>query len=182
MTCQEFNNLMFDYTEGHLPSKQSKAIEAHLQQCHKCKIAFSQYKDIIQKLHQLPNLKCPDTVVEKVFNSIPITDTKIPLSTKIYQSISRRLSWKIRFAMGVAVVIFCILVFYPGQEKIEYDQQIFTTEEIEKAKKDAELALGYFHYYVAKTEQVIENQVITNSLIKPITTIKKALKPSLNGG
>ncbi|NVM03541.1 MAG: zf-HC2 domain-containing protein, partial [Candidatus Helarchaeota archaeon] len=141
MTCQEFNNLMFDYTEGILPSKQRKAIEAHLQQCHKCKIAFYQYKDIVQKLHQLPNLKCPDTVVEKVFNSIPITETKIPLSTKIYQTISRRLSWKIRFAMGVAVVIiFSILVFYPGHEKIEYDQQIYTIEEIEKAKKDVELA------------------------------------------
>ncbi|NVM03577.1 MAG: hypothetical protein HWN67_14705, partial [Candidatus Helarchaeota archaeon] len=115
--------------------------------------------------------------------SIPITETKVPLSTKIYQTISRRLSWKIRFAMGIVVVIiFSILVFYPGQEKKEYDQQIYTTEEIEKAKKDVELALGYFHYYVAKTEQVIENQIITNSLIKPFTIIKKTLKPSLNGG
>lgn len=179
MTCQEFNNLMFDYIEGNLSSKQNKVIESHLQQCHKCKTAFHQYKDVVLKLHKLPDLKCPDTVVEKVYNSVPIMKTEIPFLTKIYQYISRRLSWKIRFAMGVAVVIISILSFYSGQEKKVYDQQIYTAEEIKQAKKDVEIALAYFNYYTTKAEKIIEKQIIPNYLFKPI---KKAFKPIFNGG
>ncbi len=183
MTCQEFNDLLFDYTDRNLHSNQKKAVETHLQHCNKCKAAFHRYKNIIQKLNRLPNLECPDKVVEKVFNSIPKEKVKVQLLTEMFNTVSNRFSGKIRFAVSAAVVIFLIFVFYPQYENQEFVGQIYTTEEIEQASKDVELALGYINYYAAKTESAFENYVIQKSIIEPINlTIKKSFKSLLNGG
>lgn len=183
MTCQQLDDILIDYIEGHLSLKQRMAVKAHLKHCSNCQVALSQQKDIVKKLHRLPQFKCPDTVVERVFNSINIIDEKVSFLEKIYQAISERLSWKISFAAAIAVIAFLTFIFYPDHEKREYKQPIYTAEEIEQAQKDVELALGYFHYFANKTEIVIEDQVLSKQFVKPIrSTLKIAFKPLLDGG
>lgn len=182
MDCREFNHILFDYIEGHLSLKQRRAIKTHLNHCTKCQTALSQYESILAKLHRLPKFKCPDAVIDRVFESVNVRETKTSLLFEIYQRFSERLSWKVSFA-AVIIIILMISLFYPRKEKKDYEQTIYTAEEIEQAKKDVELALGYFHYYAKKTEMILEDQVFTKPLVKPIkSTIKKAFKPLLSGG
>jgi len=183
MNCQEFDKLIIDYIEGDLASNQNKVVEDHLKHCHKCKIAFEKYNEIILNTNQLPNFRCPDTVIEKVYSSIPVKKRRIPRPMKIYWNISKSLSWKIRYAVAAAAVILTVLMFYPGGEKPGYDQQIYTAEEIEKARRDVETAFGYLRYSVLKAENAVETYVVKESLNKSFKiTINNILKPLLNGG
>lgn len=177
MTCQEFDNIIADYVEGEITAEQKIEVETHLKECSKCQTTFNYYQEIVEKLHTLPQEKCPDTVIEKVFHSVRVDDSKPSFLTNIYNTILERHSWKISFAL--AVIILGIFVIYPHLEYQEPVQQQYTAQEVEKAKKDVELALAYFHYFTTKTEQIMETQIIQNYLIKPIRT---AFKPILNGG
>ena len=177
MTCQELDNIIADYVEGDITAEQKIEVEAHLKQCSNCQSAFNYYQEIVEKLHSLPQEKCPDKVIEKVLHFVRVDDSKPSFLKNIYNTILERYSWKISFAL--AVIILGIFVLYPHLEYQEPVPQQYTAEEIEKAKKDAELALAYFHYFTVKTEQIMETQIIQNYLIKPIRT---AFKPILNGG
>ncbi len=183
MNCQEFDKLIVDYIEGDLASNQNKAVEDHLQHCNKCKIAFENYNEIILNTNRLPNFRCPDTVIEKVYSSIPAKKRMIPKLTEIYWNISGSLSWKIRYAVAAAAVVLTVLIFYPSGEKPGYDQQIYTAEEIEKAKRDVEIAFGYLRYSALKAESAVETHVIKEPLNKSFKiTINNILKPLFNGG
>ena len=183
MTCQEFNDLMIDYIEGHLTLKQKRAIKVHLKSCSQCQTALYQYKNFLEKLHQIPQLKCPDLVIERVFDSIKINETKESRLLNIYEVIAERLSWKISLAAAMVVIILMIYVFYPDRGLKDYDGPTYTAEEIEQAKKDVELALGYFHHYAKKTGVIIEEQVFSKPIVKPIkSSVKLVFKPLLSGG
>jgi hypothetical protein len=71
------------------------------------------------------------------------------------------------------IFIFGIFIFYPQLEHKKPVQQQYTTEEIEKAKNDIELALSYFYYYTSKTEILVEKEILPDYLTKPIKTILK---------
>jgi len=119
-------------------------------------------------------------VIEKVYGSIPVKKRRIP---SLVENISKSLSWKIRYAVAAAAVILTVLMFYPGGEKPGYDQQIYTAEEIEKARRDVETAFGYLRYSVLKAENAVETYVVKESLNKSFKiTINNILKPLLNGG
>ena len=110
MTCQEFDNIIADYIEGNITAEQKTAIETHLQQCANCQTAFNYYKQVVEKLQTLPHEKCPDTVVEKVFHSVWVTDSKPSVLTNIYHTILERHSWKISFALAVIILVFLFFI------------------------------------------------------------------------
>ena len=177
MNCQEFDSIVADYMEGNVNTEQKFEVETHLKQCSKCQTVFNHYKEIVEKLHALPKEKCPDEVIEKVFQYVKADAQKPSFLTNTYQKITERYSWKISFALGI--IILAIIISYPYLGYKEPVQQQYTVEEIEKAKKDVELALAYFNKFTTKTEEIMETQVIQNYFIKPIRT---AFKPILNGG
>ena len=181
MDCKKIEEKIIDYIEEQLSSKDEKKIKLHLEKCNKCKVVFTQEKEIAEKLNILPKMKCPDKIINNVYNYV---DAREPsLFTKLIDRISIEFSWKIRIVSVIAVIILLIVIYSPKQDNNNYNQIEFTTEEIENAKKETELALAYFQYYAKKTERIIEEHVITQPIIKPIKiTIQKAFKPVLNGG
>ena len=180
MTCKEFENLMFDFIEGHLTFRKKRALKNHLKHCSKCQTALNQYENLVVKLHQVPQLNCPDAVVESVLDSIAIEEKREPVLTRTYEFILERFSLRLSFAAAFVVIILIAFIFYPVQQKME---STYTAEELEQAKKDVELALGYFNFYAKKTEGIIEKEVFSKPIITPIkSTVKMAFKPLLNGG
>ncbi len=171
MTCKEFDDIITNYIDDKITENQRIEITAHLKQCEKCKISFNYYKKIVDKLHSLPQEKCPDSVIEKVFHTVKIIDSKPSFLSNIYYAILERHSWKVSFAL--AILILGIFIFYPQFEHKKPVQQQYTTEEIEKAKNDVELALSYFYYYTSKTEKLVEKEILPDYLTKPIKTILK---------
>lgn len=171
MTCKEFDDIIVNYIDDKITENQKIEITAHLEQCEKCKISFNYYKEIADKLQSLPQEECPDSVIEKVFHTVKIIDSKSSFLSNIYYAIIEKHSWKVQFAL--ALLILGIFIFYPRLENKKPAQQQYTTEEIEKAKNDVQLALSYFYYYTSKTENLIEKEVLPDYLTKPLKTILK---------
>jgi len=168
MKCQEFDDLIVDYIEENLTLEQRKVVENHLTQCRKCRAAFDRYKETVQALNNLPRVECPDKVVDRIFHSIDSISSKESVLTKIIQLVSRKISWKLSIAMGVAVIVLNVLIFYEHKEKENYVQHVYSTEEIDQALKDVQLALGYINRYALKTGKVVEDNAIYKSIVKPI--------------
>lgn len=85
--------------------------------------------------------------------------------------------------MVTVIIIISVLMFYPKHDSQEYLQQTYSLEEIEQAKKNINLALGYFAYCYQKTENIIEKEIIQNYIINPInSSFKSAIRIIINGG
>jgi len=183
MTCKEFDKILVDYFEGSLSADQKEKVNQHLKQCQNCTAVFNQYEKLVSRLHRMPAATCPDRVIDKVFNSFStIQQEKAKLSSR-FRFLLRGFSWKISFAAAVAVIIISLILFYPKEPKINSSETLYSTQEIEQAKKDVELALGYFHLYAKKTGFILENQILSKPIAKPIkSTMEKAFKPLLTGG
>ena len=183
MNCKEIDNLLFDFIEGNLSFKKKRMVKNHLKNCIKCQTAFNQYKNLMIKLHHVPQYKCPDPIIKKVFDSIETKEERESILIKTYQVVADRISWKIGFAAAVAMVIFIIVVIYPVQQNLNFKQYTYTDEQVEQTKKEVELTLAYFHYYAKKTEVIIEQEALSKPIITPIkSTVEIAFKPLLNGG
>jgi len=179
MNCQEFDNLIVDYLDGSLPKKEQRACRQHVRQCPACRSAALKYRHIVKKLQQLPPVRCPDTVVNAVFEALPVPGRRFSFLEQMF----RNMYWKVSFAATLALLIISLVLFSPHVRNNRVTDEIYTAEEIKQAQKDVALAFQYFHEYMNKTEAVIEKQVLDQALIKPMkSTMKIALKPLIDGG
>ena len=176
MTCQEFNKKLVDYIDGNMSFKQKKQFNIHLKNCTKCSMALLQYQELLDKLHKAPEVKCPDHIVERIFHATESSGEKADFSKFIF-------SRKLGIAAAIAIIVICTVLFFPGRYHQKDIQPTYSTEEIIQAKKEAELALGYFHFYTKKAETIIADEAFSKPIVDPIKlTMIVAFNPLLNGG
>jgi len=73
ITCREFNQFIFDYTENLLTEKQSKLFERHMKVCPMCRNFLKTYIAAYKAgKHVFPenNLNVPDTVPQDLLDAI----------------------------------------------------------------------------------------------------------------
>lgn len=182
MNCQEFDSLMADYIENTLTIQEKSAFENHFNECQNCFQLLHSYKNAVNTLSQVPEIPCPDSVVEKIYNRVGLSSKKKPLGTFIIELFPKRLTWKpVLAAAAVILIIVNIMVFNPFGKKTP--KTAYTEEEILKAQKEVKLALGYFYASTAKTARIVEDEVIKETIAKPIhSTVKNLNKLFSNGG
>ena len=184
MTCQETQQKAVDYVAGTLSSKERRAFARHVKGCRDCQQFIVESQRILAKIQDLPQLRCPDEVLHKVFASLPTPEVQYSFGQRIVPLFSRPgFIRRAGLAVVVAAIVMAIVVFQPFKKMNYENHQIYTAEEIEQAKKDVELALAYFHHYAKRTETIIEQEVLSKPMVKPIkSTMEMAFKPLLNGG
>lgn len=77
MKCKELNNLIIDYIDGIFTNEQKKEFEDHLEKCKNCLSTYKYYIEVVKELQTLPKEKCPESVVERITDSISHKKVKV---------------------------------------------------------------------------------------------------------
>ena len=183
MTCQEFNDLINDYIDEEMTPKSKKEFEGHLEGCAKCRKALDYYTGVVEGLRSVPEEKCPDSVVERIFESVPMEREKPGVIKELYRKVTTRYGWEMKFVAAAAVIIISVLLFYPGEVSMEVAEEPYIAGKVELVEKDLNTALDYLVYCYVKTESTITKKVIPEYLIKPISSaMVSSFKETINGG
>ena len=177
INCQDFDKVLVDYCDGTLTPQQNEDIESHLAQCVHCGDLYKEYIAAVGILHNLPQLNCPAHLVDSVINSINPGETKKSSFSKLYSLFPKKTSWQFAYTLSAAAIIIALLFINPDKTTILPEKPHYTAEEVEKARKDIELALGFFHYVSDKTKMVIRDEVISKGIGIPVNMgIKETFK------
>ena len=97
------------YLEGTLSSKDTRDVDAHLQHCVHCQTLLAQEKAISEKLHQWPELTCPESVIEEVFHTIDERRPRVSWKIRIQWWFAPERFWKIGVAAAIVLLVcsFC---------------------------------------------------------------------------
>jgi len=185
MNCEECENLMDEFFHHELSFKVKRQIRGHLKSCPKCQAVSQEYDNMLQELRSLEVHRCPNVVVEKVFDILNLAEGpgyRISLLEKFVEFLNR---YRLRTGLvGAAVlIILAMIIIYPRLSQKPHVKQQYSEVQIEQAKDQVKMALAYFNEITSRTQRIIEEQVLPQQVIKPMkSSIRTAIKPLIDGG
>ena len=180
MECQECEKLIDEYLDRQMTSKIRKQIFSHLQSCQKCSQYYQENERLLSSIHNLKIKQCPNEVVNNVYNILKI-DKKISRRDTIFDLINEFVflhTRKFGLIVGVLIIFFFAIFIYHNFNRPTNINHYYTEAEIEQAKSDVKLALAYINQVTIRTEQIIEKQVLSKNVIKPM---KSSIKTAIEG-
>ena len=157
MQCPELDSLLADYAAGNLTEKRAADIEKHLESCEGCRTKYDKYRELINELNAMPKVSCPDLVAARILSGQP--DEPV-----IHRRSARRLHvWRAAAAVFIAGMIYVFAARDTRMKPPEY-----TDAELQEARQQIELALGYCNYFGNRTKTIITDDLLMESIQKPI--------------
>ena len=185
MDCKECQKLMHDYFDRHLSRKKRKQISEHLKMCQKCSTKFQEYEQMLISIQNIEIKKCPNEVVDSVFNILNIHG-KTGRRKSIFDRLNEFLflySRQLGITGAAVMVFFFVILIHSKINKPPQVKRQYSTHEVQQATDQVKLALAYLNQVTSRTEEIIEQQILPQQVIKPMkSSIKTALKPLINGG
>lgn len=179
MDCKECEKLMDDYCDRHLSRKKKKQIPEHLKICKECATKFREYKKMLVSIQNIGMKKCPDEVVDSVFDILSI-DGKSLRRKSILDRINEFLflySRQLGITGAAVMVFFFVILIHSKINKPPQVKRQYSTHEVRQATDQVKLALAYLNQVTSRTEEIIEKQILHQQVIKPMkSSIKTALK------
>jgi len=185
MNCKECETLMDDYFDRSLSWKKKKLVSEHIRSCQGCSESFQEYEKMLKSIQNIEIKKCPDEVVDSVFDIININE-KFSRRKSVFDRINEILFLNLRqvgIAGAAAAVFLFVLLITSHIDRTVPIQQQYTTQDVEQATDQVKLALAYFNQVTSRTEEIIEKEILPQQVVRPMkSSIKTALKPLINGG
>ena len=185
MNCKACENLMDDYFDRSLSRKKEKLVSEHIMSCQECSETFHEYEKMLKSIRNIEVQKCPDEVVDSVFNIININE-KISSQKSIFDRINEFLflhSRRLGIAGATVAILFFGFLITSQFDRTPPLQQQYTAKDVEQATDQVKLALAYFNQVTSRTEEMNEKEILPQQVVKPMrSSIRTALKPLINGG
>jgi len=187
MTCDSFTEKLIDYLDGDVSDVTKAEMQDHLQVCTDCRHELEIQLSVKAQMAHMPFLECPDTVTTNVLKRIKMNrkQSSMPQSDLLDSIVNlyRGFPWRARYA-AVAIVLFLgLILLYPVSQTNWSEQCTYSEAEIQQAREDISLALGYVCHYATMTDDLVKEKVNTTRLLKPIgESIDLTIKTMLNGG
>ncbi|MBI4649842.1 zf-HC2 domain-containing protein [Candidatus Desantisbacteria bacterium] len=115
-TCEKIQNYINIYYDNALCEKEKKELFAHIEQCHDCKIFYSELENIEKDLHSLPKLIPPSDFSNKVMQALPQKSPGIGLGEKIHEIFMSPVSLRLNAALITILLFF--LALRPNREVV----------------------------------------------------------------
>ena len=182
LTCKEIDNLLESFVDGELTLDLSQDVRDHVAACPECRVKLELARYIADELHSLPRRACPDTFVQNVLAQVqPKRKTirgwlRFPVS-----QLRPRYAFGLSFVAITLVAIISLTVYRPHL-LFKDEQPQYTEEQIAQAKREIHMALGYVNYATSRTQQIIENDVVPQKVIRPIQKSLEAIHMSKEKG
>jgi hypothetical protein len=168
MTCQTFEQSIVDYLERLLSPEERRAIDAHLQECPRCRAMLAEEHAIAEKLQQWPRVTCPERVVQRIFTEIERCKPCVSWRERVSAWSTAPSLWKIGVTAAALLAIVATAVFYR-----EIGTPQYSPTEIAQARQEIELTLAYIHYYTTKIGDILEEQIASTqaAIRQPVETV-----------
>ena len=173
--CLKIEGLIERFFDGETTRKENREIQRHIKVCENCRKLVYQNQDITDFFKNLPELECPETVLNTINNFAQVK--RVPKREKLID-LHILFNWK-SAVVGIAfstAIIFLIIRPYSNQMPADRPYPVYKQKDIEKAKIEALWSLGFIGNKMRKSEIKAVKEVFYKSLPE---TIKKSLEQSV---
>jgi len=179
LQCDSIRKLFDEYINDTLPNKQKKLISDHLKNCNDCRKEYNKELKIIKTMNDMPLFPCPEKVVQKIESQTYKKYAEKPVLNKIFHwiFINKVRPVTIGLAAVVLAVVILIPIFHVNDSRKDSAETMYSSEEVQKAQKEAELSLAYIGHIINENRKEAVNNVLLDRFPK---IIRESLKNSIN--
>ena len=180
MRCRPVQDRLEAFVEKDLSEAERKAVEDHLQVCADCHKRWMQAIDLSETLKALPLKECPAHVAREVLKRTR-AEQSVMDDLRSFLSPLFRPVW--RPVVGLTITVALLLILVPFSDLRTPEPPAYSEQEIRKAREEIRWALAYVHRSVARTQSIIQEEVIPDRVVRPIRdSMNTAIKSIKEGG
>ncbi len=159
-----------DLSEGEL-----SILQRHIKECRACRIELKTEKEIIEMFRHLPELQCPENVLDRV-RDIVLGQEAPTVRVRKGNPFFQGLRWGI-ISGGLAVaIIVLLLIKFPILERGEPVQIDYSQEEVRRTRTEALWSLVFVAEKVNRVEKDAVETVFLESLPR---TLRKGVRNTI---
>ncbi len=183
--CAWFRERVDLYVDGEIAGEELESFETHVAGCETCRSELELARRVIGDLRSLPDLACPDRVVDAAAGRIDLTAPG-PRRARFWDWLGGKGLFTLRPALAATALVVVVAAVYvasnhgvlwhgPDTTLVSvgsgFSQQ--ELEEIEAAQEGVEIAFAYVGKYGCKTGIMVTNEVIEERVVG---TVRKAME------
>jgi anti-sigma factor RsiW len=168
------------YLDGELPSNEAAVLESHLEACPRCRQELSAAREVLEGLHGLPVLRCPDRVTNDVFERVR---GSAGAQAPPRRSVAGLMRWLAgarllpRPALAGAFVVLAVLSAIVIDRREKPEDQI-TAAEIEEAEAAVKWTFAYVSHVGRRSGLAVRDEVLEIGVMRPM---ERALRSAIDG-
>lgn len=180
--CAWFRDRVDLYIDGDIAGEELEQFEAHLDDCAACRNELALAKQVVDGLRSLPDLTCPDSVVDEAAGRIELSPPAAGRNRlREWLAGVRVLTLRPALAaMALVVVVAAVyMVSHEGllitddpDSTLNVTGDVMTPQEAEEAEREIALAFAYVGKYSRKAGFIVKNDVMDERVI---STVRKAI-------
>jgi hypothetical protein len=170
--CRNFRPLFDPLLDGDLSDQERSGLQRHLEKCAECRSALQKEEEIIAMFENLPELRCPEDVLQKVEEAIPDREkpaAPIRRERSRFHILGRQL---VPLGLAAAAVLLILIRILPTRRE-EPIQITYSNEEVQRARTEALWSL----VFVAEVINGVEKDVVEGVLLERLpSTLRKGFQ------
>lgn len=170
-SCTSAQECVESYLDGALPPDETAILESHFETCARCQHELSIARTVLDGLHGLAPLECPDHVTDGVFERVRATITeKSPVRRGIAAGFLERLRATSRLPQpalaGALIVLVVLSAFVVG--KLNKPPEEITAAQIEEAEAVVKWTFAYVSEVGRRSGLAVRDEVFEAGVIQPM--------------
>ena len=169
MECRHIQDRVEAFVVDDLPEAEKKAVEDHLRTCPDCHRRWVEATEILGALRSLPIKRCPPHLVRDVLKRTQPESSGMDDLRSILHRVLQP-AWRPVVGLALTVALVLILRPLPGLRRDVQPPEppIYAEQEIRKAQEEVKWALAYVHRVMARTQSIVQDEVIPDQVVQPI--------------
>jgi anti-sigma factor RsiW len=171
VSCTSVQESIEPYLDGELQVDEAAVLESHFGVCTRCRHELSVARDVLDGLHGLPSLECPDRVTDDVFERVHACaagDTPVHRETvagflKRILTVGRIPRPAFASALIVLVVLSALVVV-----RINKPTEQITAAEIEEAEAAVKWTFAYVSEVGRRSGLAVRDEVFDAGVMQPM--------------
>ncbi len=180
--CFEIRSLIDRFLDGDLPETEQAALEEHLSACEACRAGLEGEERIIRQFEMLPELECPEAVLEKIREAVQTTEKKPVMTHRRKKQRVLPFRWGLVPVGLAAAVIILYLIREPSGEHQYPVRVAYSLQEVELARTRAMWVMVLVGEKVRKVEMETVGTAMLDDLPAALRKGVRPFEPSYRGG
>jgi len=182
VSCTSVQESFEPYLDGELSLDEAAVLESHFEVCTRCRHELSVARDVLDGLHGLPPLECPDRVTDEVFERIHASVAgEPPVRRETVTGFLRRILTvgripRAAFA-GALIVLVVLSALVVG--RINKPTEQITAAEIEEAEAAVKWTFAYVSEVGRRSGLAVRDEVFEAGVMQPM---QRAVRSAMDGG
>ena len=182
VSCTSVQESIESYLDGELSTDEAAILENHFGVCPRCRHELSVARDVLDGLHGLPPLECPDRVTDEVFERIHASVAgKLPVRRETAAGFLKRILTVDRIPRpafaGALIVLVVLSALVVG--RIHKPTEQITAAEIEEAEAAVKWTFAYVSQVGRRSGLAVRDEVFDAGVMQPM---QRAVHSAMDGG